>query len=40
MDGVSTTETGGSYHMDLYKGFDRAEADLIDQDSEVILMNY
>ena len=40
IDQVSSTETGGVYHIDLYKGFDRAAADLISADTEVILLDY
>ena len=40
IDLVSSTETGGVYHIDLYKGFDRAAADLISADTDVILLDY
>jgi hypothetical protein len=40
IDQVSSTETGGVYHIDLYKGFDRAAADLISADTDVILLEH
>lgn len=40
IDRVSGTETGGTYHIDLYKGFDRVAANMISVDTEVILLGY
>jgi len=40
LDQVSATERGGTYHTDLYQGFDRAAADSISADTQVILINY
>jgi hypothetical protein len=40
IDRVSSTETGGTYHIDLYKGFDRVAASMISADTEVILLGY
>lgn len=40
IDRVSDTETGGYYHIDLYKGFDRVAAGMISTDTEVILLGY